>query len=267
MYPSQSRIDLTLIKTNTVQHILESWIEPDFWDTAMHHRAIGIRLNIHIKPLTPHQHANRTKSIQFRKKNTSQHQSLFITELNKTSTIPDDLESSRSPTDWHYNINMAAKSSKALRVKGLSTKNHDKKQSTNSDIKHIRQLHNLKMREQVEHDSAARLEMGKEIRSKTIILHKKVTGEDFIENSNIEDIYNKIREIVNRNSKSERRKQIKEKTEQKSQEYGSGINQKRHIINTLEHKNYQEPITYTRHHETKRIITEALEMKTSLLEN
>jgi len=130
-YPSQSRIDLALVKTNTVQHVNKSWIEKNTWDTGMHHKAIGITLNIPIQQNTMKIHRNKTKIIGFNKENTSEHHNNFILELNKQYTNP--LKSNKC--NIHQTILIAAKATGALRTKGSHQRNWKKTDLIPSNVK------------------------------------------------------------------------------------------------------------------------------------
>jgi len=267
LHPSQSRIDLALIKTNTIQHVLKSWIEPDFWDTGMHHKAIGITLNTPLPKLQSNKHSNKMKILKFNGKNTQSHVLEFINAIKNGLSDTTLAEPTISTINWHEILNEAAKNSGSLRTKGSHTRNWKNKKATSSTVTGLRKLHNLIMQEQQETVQPIKNALHAIIREKIILLHKKVTGEEYIEGNSIMETYQTTKKIININTRKEIRKHISQQTKLRSREYGTIINQKRHIKSLLEHKTFLEPITYTRNPNTNQIITEPTEMKESLLKN
>ena len=229
----------------------------------MHHKAIGITLNIPIQQNTMKIHRNKTKIIGFNKENTSEHHNNFILELNKQYTNP--LKSNKC--NIHQTILIAAKATGALRTKGSHQRNWKKTDLIPSNVKSIRKLNNIRNKLQKETDSNTRKELYQLFREKTITLHKKITGKEHPEERNIEETFQYLIHKINQYVKGEKYQCIKANRILRAKECGMRINQKRHFRNILEHKPFQEPITYICHSETKQIITKAPDMLKNLVQH
>ena len=194
--------------------------------------------------------------LKFNDKNTQSHVLKFISELKNGLSAPTIAEAPLSTINWHEILNAAAKISGSLRTKGSHTRNWKNKKATSSAVTGLRRLHNLIMQEQQETEQPIKNALHAIIREKIILLHKKVTGEEYIEGKSIMETYQTTKKIININTRKEIRKHISQQTKLRSREYGTIINQKRHIKSLLEHKTFLEPITYTRNPNTNQIITE-----------